>query len=89
MYRDCEIPKEVLNRGWKKRNRGSVSPKVYIRVKRGKIIEVVGNSTVESESNLSQYRRDTYPQTVLTRERYEICRGDGSLNDVEIEEIIT
>ena len=79
-FRDCEVPEEVLKKDGSRRNRGSASPKVYVRVKHGKVVEVVANSALESEPNLAKYRSDPgigYPYTVFTQERYGIRQGDG------------
>ena len=83
-FRDCEVPKEVLKREHKKKNRGSRSPKVWVRVRHGKVVEVVANEALSSEPNFSRYitnRDGGYPQgghprTVFTRERYEVRNGD-------------
>src|SRR5208282_4355044 len=91
-FRDCEVPEEVLKKDGNRRNRGSMSPKVYVRVKHGKVIEVVANSALESEPNLARYRSDPgigYPQTVFTRERYEVRQGDDGEDDVETDDMIT
>lgn len=91
-FRDCEVPEEVLKKDGKRRNRGTMSPKVYVRVRHGKIVEVVANSALQSEPNLSQYRGDSrigYPQTVFTRERYEMRAGEGGVDDIETDEIVT
>ena len=91
-FRDCEVPEEVLKKDVNRRNRGSMSPKVYVRVKHGKVVEVVANSALESEPNLAQYKGDPgigYPQTVFTRERYQVRQRDGSEDDVETDELIS
>jgi hypothetical protein len=91
-FRDCEVPEEVLKKDRKRRNRGTLSPKVYVRVRHGKVVEIVANSALQSEPNLAQYRAgsgDGYPQTVFTRERYEIRQGDGDTDDIETDEIVT
>jgi hypothetical protein len=91
-FRDCEVPEEVLKKYGSRRNRGSMPPKVYVRVSHGKVVEVVANSALESEPNLAQYRGDPgigYPQTIFTRERYEVRQGEGGDDDVETDEIIT
>jgi hypothetical protein len=90
-FRDCEVPEEVLKKDGRRRNRGSMSPKVYVRVNHGKVIEVVANSALESEPNMVRYTGDPgigYPQTVFIREGYEIRQGDGGEDDVETDEII-
>jgi hypothetical protein len=91
-FRDCEVPKEVLKKQGKNRNGGTMSPKVYVRVRHGKVVEVVSNSALQSEPNLPRYTGDRgigYPQTVFTRERYEMRTGDGGADDVETDEIVT
>lgn len=83
-FRDCEVPEEVVKREQKKTGRGTRSPKVWVRVTHGKVVEVVANESLSSEPTFSRYnlnRDDGYnhrghPQGVLTRERYEVRRGD-------------
>jgi hypothetical protein len=91
-FRDCEVPKEVLEREHKGRDRGSASPKVYVRVKHGRVVEVVANSTLQSEPDLSRYRRSQaaeHPQTLYTRERYEVHRGNAGIENGHTDEIVT
>src|SRR5436190_20057759 len=51
-FRDCEVPEEVLKREGKRIDGRSMSPKVYVRVRHGKVVEVVANSSFESEPNI-------------------------------------
>lgn len=90
-FRDCEVPKEVLKNVGKKRNRGTKSPKVYVRVRHGKVVEVVSNSALQSEPNLPRYTGDRgieYPETVFTRERFKMRTGDDDEEGVKEEEIV-
>jgi hypothetical protein len=85
-FRDCEVPEEVLKREQKRKNRVSRSPKVWVRVNHGKVVEVVANEALSSEppndsryhmNREGEYPQDGPPQTVFTRERYEVRRrGD-------------
>lgn len=91
-FRDCEVPEEVLKKYGNRRNRGSMSPKIYVRVKHGKVVEVVANSALESEPNMAQYRGDPgigYPRTIFAQDRYEVRQEDGGEIDVETDEIIS
>jgi len=85
-FRDYEVPEEVVKREQpkKKGDRRSRSPKVWVRVRHGKVVEVVANESLSSEPNFSRYNlngeggypQDGHPQTVFTRERYEVRRGE-------------
>ena len=73
-FRDCEVPEEVVKREQKKTGRETRSPKVWVRVTHGKVVEVVANESLSSEPTFSRYnlnRDDGYnhgghPQTVFT-----------------------
>jgi hypothetical protein len=76
-FRDVEVPREVLARekvGGGIRRSGT--PKVYVKVKHGKIVEIVANQTLESAPAISQHRREMpnpyadFPQHVVTEDMY-------------------
>src|ERR1700719_3149478 len=83
-FRDCEVPEEVLKREQRRSNRASRSPKVWVRVRHGKVVEVVANEALSSEPNFSRHntnRQDAYhqdgpPETVFTRERIDVRHGE-------------
>src|SRR6202021_1688046 len=85
--------KEVAKKNQHDIIRGTASPKVYIRVKDGKVVEVVSNQTgIQSVPDVSGHGRSCtigYPQPISTHERYEIRYGGGRGDDgIESEEIV-
>jgi len=91
-FRDCEVPKEVLKKEGKKKNRRTLSPKVYVRVAHGRIVEIVSNGpALQSAPDLHQQPSNYQtgrPQAVITRERYEIHRADSRAG-ADTPEIVT
>jgi hypothetical protein len=70
--RDCEVPKEILRRYGTGRNRGTMSPKVYVRVDDGRVVEVVSNPTsVQSVPSTSA-------QPSVQQQRWNTQRTDGN-----------
>lgn len=101
-FRDVEVPREVVARekvgGGIRR---SATPKVFVKVKHGKIVEIVANQTLESAPAISQYRREMpnpyadFPQHVVTEEIYYQPHGSPhggmprAVDDMATEEYMT
>lgn len=91
--RDCEVPKEVLKHEKGSKYGPSAAPKTYVRVRHGKIVEIVGNeAATQSVPHFPSHRRDPvgqYPQTSYPRRRHEVLHTDAQGDfPVETDEII-
>jgi hypothetical protein len=67
--RDCEVPKEVVKHEGDRRNPSTRTPKTYVKVRHGKVVEVVSNeAAIQSVPHFSSPREHVaqYPQTSYT-----------------------
>jgi hypothetical protein len=91
--RDCEVPKEVIKHEGDRNSRSTMAPKTYVRVRHGKVVEIVSNeAAIQSVPHFSSSPREfgaQYPQTSYTQQRREVLHTNG-LGDfpVETDEII-
>lgn len=89
-FRDCEVPKEILKRELKKKERQATSPRTYIRVKHGKIVEIVAHQHFQTIPAVRRYRTTPgyvypQPQAIFTHENHETRNAS---DDVEADEIV-
>jgi hypothetical protein len=91
--RDCEVPREVVKHEGDRNNRSTMTPKTYVRVRHGQIVEIVSNEaaiqSVPQFSLSSREHGEQYPQTSYTQRRCEVLHTNG-LGDfpVETDEIV-
>jgi hypothetical protein len=91
--RDCEVPKEVLKHESGSKNGATLAPKTYVRVKHGKIVEIVAKETAtQSVPHFSSHHRNPvgqYPHTSYPQRRHEALHTDEHRDfPVETDEII-
>lgn len=87
-YRDAEVPKEIIKKS-KHRNRYTSTPKVYVKVQEGKVVQILGKEAVQTVPNYGS-RAAVEQQQQRYAEMYQVRReyGEGGLRGVEREEIV-
>ena len=94
-FRDLEVPKEILKRS-RPKERPGLLPRVYVRVERGQITEVVANAGVESMPGRYHgtfYERsgtessEVTPNTVYSQHHYETRRPNEE-TDYDVDELV-
>lgn len=69
-FRDAEVPKEIRKKS-KEKNRFTSTPKVYVKVVEGKVVEILGKEAVQTVPDFgSQSEQQRY------REAYQYWRGE-------------
>jgi hypothetical protein len=81
-FRDVEVPKEIVKKS-KGRNRFTSTPKVYVKVKEGKVVEILGKEPIQTVPDFgSQSEQQRY------HDIYRYWRGDEGFQGQEHDEIV-
>lgn len=81
-FRDVEVPKEIVKKN-KGRNRFTSTPKVYVKVKEGKVVEILGKEPIQTVPDFgSQSEQQKY------HDIYHYWRGDERFQGMERDETV-
>jgi hypothetical protein len=88
--RDCEVPPEILKKGQKQRHRVTMSPKVFVRVRHGRVIEIVQNGAgVQTAPDLrGQTLRAENVHTHAYGQTGCGCQRASGVNGVDTDDIV-